>query len=170
MSILAINSGSSSLKFGLFHADTCEPLLAGDVDWAHGDRGHAQFTLRSRNGRTVTSQMAAPDDFTAATQGNERACLAFDMFAHRVRSAIGALAATIGGVDALTFADRMGEHSAALRAAAREGLGFMGLGLDPERNADPKPDTDLARPGYFIQLTPELRQGQPEGGRVACCR
>ena len=29
MSILAINSGSSSLKFGLFDADTCEPLLAG---------------------------------------------------------------------------------------------------------------------------------------------
>ena len=68
------------------------------------------------------------------------------MFADRVRSAIGALAATLGGVDALTFTDRVGEHSAALRAAACDGLEFMGLRIDPRRNASPKPDADVARP------------------------
>jgi acetate kinase len=83
---------------------------------------------------------------SAAAQGNERAQLAFDMFADRVRSAIGALATTLGGVDALIFTDRVGEHSAALRAAACEGLEFMGLRLDPERNANPRPDVDIARP------------------------
>jgi acetate kinase len=40
----------------------------------------------------------------------------------------------------------VGEHSAALRAAACEGLEFMGLRLDPERNANPRPDVDIARP------------------------
>jgi acetate kinase len=372
MSILAINSGSSSLKFGLFDAGACEPLLAGDIDWAHGDRERAQLTLRPRDGQPVTSLLAVPDDFTAAkaainaalgsgphgphgnssitlvghrvvhggaefrhsvlidakvkaaieglnklaplhnppalkaieaaerllpgvpevavfdtaffaelpakaylyalpygyyqlwgirrfgfhglshaycagrasellgragcdlrlischlgggcsaaavrggvavattngfspleglmmatrpgsvdpgilihlqrdhglsldqiddalnrssgllgisgvssdlaqieaaaAQGNPRARLAFDMFADRVRSAIGALAATLGGVDALIFTDRVGERSAALRAAACEGLEFMGLRLDLERNANCGADADLAR-------------------------
>ena len=66
MSVLAINSGSSSLKFGLFDAGTVEALLAGGIDWAQGDRARAQFTLRPRKGRTVTAQVAVPDDFTAA--------------------------------------------------------------------------------------------------------
>jgi acetate kinase len=48
MRILAINSGSSSLKFGLFDAATCEPLLVGDIDWAHGDRERAQDRTQSR--------------------------------------------------------------------------------------------------------------------------
>jgi len=82
----------------------------------------------------------------AAAQGNERAQLAFDMFADRVRSAIGALATTLGGVDGLIFTDRVGEHSAALRAAACEGLEFMGLRLDAGRNTNARPDVDIARP------------------------
>jgi acetate kinase len=49
-------------------------------------------------------------------------------------------------VDALIFTDRVGEHSAALRAAACEGLEFMGLRLDPERNVNSRPDVDVARP------------------------
>jgi acetate kinase len=106
----------------------------------------------------------------AAAQGNQRARLAFDMFADRVRSAIGALAATLGGVDALTFTDRIGEHSASLRAAACEGLEFMGLRLDPERNADPKPDTDVARPDsaarVFVIHTQEELKVAREARRV----
>jgi len=83
---------------------------------------------------------------SAAAQGHERARLAFDMFADRVRSAIGALATALGGVDGLIFTDRVGEHSAALRAAACEGLEFMGLRLDAGRNTNARPDVDIARP------------------------
>jgi acetate kinase len=82
----------------------------------------------------------------AAAAGNERARLAFEMFADRVRGAIGALAAGLGGVDALVFTDRIGENSPALRAAACQGLEFMGLRLDAERNRAALPDTDVAAP------------------------
>ena len=82
----------------------------------------------------------------AAKQGNKRATLAFDMFVDRVRSAIGAMAAALGGIDALIFTDRIGERSPAFRRAACDGLQFMGLRLDPERNAEPRPDTDIATP------------------------
>ncbi|MGP8199870.1 MAG: acetate/propionate family kinase [Limisphaerales bacterium] len=83
----------------------------------------------------------------AATQGNNRARLAFDMFADQVRGAIGRLAATLGGIDALTFTDRVGEGSPSLRAAVCQGLDFMGICLDAKRNPEARPDTDIATPG-----------------------
>jgi acetate kinase len=80
----------------------------------------------------------------AAAQGNKHACLAFDMFADKVRSSIGALAATLGGLDAVLFTDRIGERSSALRAAVCEGLQFMGIQLDQKHNVICRPDADIA--------------------------
>jgi acetate kinase len=80
----------------------------------------------------------------AAAQGNQRAALAFDMFADRVRSSIGALATALGGVDAITFTDRIGERSVSLRAAVCEGLQFMGVRIDPQLNAIVRQDADIA--------------------------
>lgn len=80
----------------------------------------------------------------AAKQGNERARLAFDMFADRARSAVGSLAVTLGGLEALIFSGGMSEISPDLRAAVCDGLVCLGLHLDAERNATCKPDADLA--------------------------
>jgi acetate kinase len=80
----------------------------------------------------------------AAARGNKRARLAFEMFVDRIRSAIGSLAATLGGVDVLTFTDRIGERSAALRAAVCERLEFMGIHFDPRLNTELRPDADIA--------------------------
>ncbi|SPE52147.1 Acetate kinase [Verrucomicrobia bacterium] len=80
----------------------------------------------------------------AAAQGNKRARLAFDMFAEEVRSSVGALATAMGGLDALIFTDRIGEQSTALRSAVCDGLQFIGLRLDPERNLKARPDADIA--------------------------
>lgn len=73
----------------------------------------------------------------AANGGNDRARLALEIYAARVRSAIGALAATLGGLDAVVFAGGVGENSATLRLAACQGLGFLGVHLDPDLNAIP---------------------------------
>jgi acetate kinase len=82
----------------------------------------------------------------AAGQGNERARLALDIYARRVRAAVGALAVTLGGVDALVFTAGVGENSISLRAAACTGLECLGLRLDPQRNAACRPDGDIAAP------------------------
>lgn len=87
-----------------------------------------------------------------ARGGNERAQLAFDMFTDRVRGAIGALAVTMGGLDALIFTDRIGENSAAFRAAVCPGLECLGVQLDPERNRTCQPDCDLAVPEAPVRL------------------
>jgi acetate kinase len=81
---------------------------------------------------------------SAAERGNERACLALDIYADRVRAAVGSLAVTLGGIDALVFTAGVGENSASLRAAACDGLECLGLQIDPSRNASCRPDSDVA--------------------------
>jgi acetate kinase len=69
--------------------------------------------------------------------GDARAKLAFDIFVHRLRSGIGAMAAVLGGMDALIFSAGIGENSAEVRAAACAGFGYLKLMLDPAKNAEP---------------------------------
>ncbi len=67
--------------------------------------------------------------------GTAAAEAALDHFAFRVRREIGALAASIGGVDALVFTAGIGENAHKLRARICTGLSFLGINLDPEANA-----------------------------------
>ena len=80
----------------------------------------------------------------AATR-DERARLAVDVYLHRLRSGIGAMAAVLGGLDALVFTGGVGENAAEIRHAAVEGLGFLGLALDAEVNSRQRGDGDISR-------------------------
>jgi acetate kinase len=81
----------------------------------------------------------------AATGGHPQAALAFDVFTHRLRAAIGAMTASLGGIDALTFTGGIGENAAEVRLAACCGLEFLGLKLDEESNRDVgAKDADIA--------------------------
>ena len=70
----------------------------------------------------------------AAAQGNERAQLALDVMAYDVKRYIGAYAAILGGVDVLTFAGGIGEKGVHMRSRICQGLEFLGIELDEERN------------------------------------
>lgn len=83
----------------------------------------------------------------AAESGNERARLALAIYAVSVRSGIGALAVSLGGVDALVFTAGVGENSAPLREEACRGLECLGLRLDPVANRTVRPDADVSAPG-----------------------
>jgi acetate kinase len=82
----------------------------------------------------------------AADKGEERARLALAIYADRIRATVGALAVTMGGVDALVFTAGVGEHAADLRAAVCQGLEIIGLRLSLERNTACTPDCDIAQP------------------------
>lgn len=82
----------------------------------------------------------------AAHEGHARAKLALDVYAYRVRAMIGALAATLGGLDALVFTGGIGENSSWLRVEVCRGLECLGVHLDAARNAAEKPDADVATP------------------------
>jgi acetate kinase len=83
----------------------------------------------------------------AAHAGQQSAQLAFAVYTHRVRQAVGALAVTLGGVDALVFTAGVGEHSSEVREAVCTGLECLGLELDRAANATCRPDGDVARHG-----------------------
>ncbi len=72
---------------------------------------------------------------TAAEHGDPRSRLALDVFAYRVKKYIGAYAAAMGGLDVLVFTAGIGENDPQMRAAVCDGLGFLGIELDPEVNA-----------------------------------
>lgn len=90
-----------------------------------------------------------------AHSGNASAQLALTIYAHRVRQAIGAFAATLGGIDALVFTAGVGENSSEMRTAICNKLRFLGLHLDPQANADCDPDADIASaesPGRILVI------------------
>jgi acetate kinase len=68
-------------------------------------------------------------------EGDPRACLALDVYAHRLKKYIGAYTAVLGRVDALVFTAGVGENAAQVRQAAVAGLEGLGMSVDPARNA-----------------------------------
>ena len=75
------------------------------------------------------------DLYIAAGEGHKRASLALDMFKYQCRKLIGAYAAAMGGVDVVVFTAGIAENTADIRLGACEGLGYMGIQIDPYRNA-----------------------------------
>ena len=71
----------------------------------------------------------------AEEKGHERAKLALDLFCYRVRKYVAAYAGAMGGVDAVIFTGGIGENAPPIRARALAGLEFMGIRVDPGRNA-----------------------------------
>jgi acetate kinase len=134
---LAMGSRSGSLDPGiLIHLVRKHGYTADDLDRIL----NRESGLIGLSG--VSSDMR--DVLEAARQGNARAGLAFDVFIHRLRASIGAMMASLGGVDALVFTAGIGENSPEVRAAACEPFAFLGLRLDAAKNAGPHGDSDVA--------------------------
>jgi len=71
---------------------------------------------------------------SAIAEGDQRAKLAYDMFTYRIKKYIGAYAAALGGLDVLVFTGGIGENSSITREDVCQGLGFMGIELDIDKN------------------------------------
>ncbi len=70
----------------------------------------------------------------AANEGNERAQLALDMYAYRIKKYIGGYAAAMGGVDIIVWTAGVGENQTGMREQACEGLEFLGVKIDKTKN------------------------------------
>jgi acetate kinase len=69
-----------------------------------------------------------------ASEGNQRAELALEVFANRIHKYIGSYASRMYGVDAIVFTAGIGENSTLVREKVLQGLEFMGVYWDPARN------------------------------------
>jgi acetate kinase len=87
----------------------------------------------------------------AADRGEERAGTALDIYLHRLVSGIGSMVAALGGLDVLVFTGGVGEGSELVRARTAERLGWLGVDIDPDRNAGAVLDRELSRPGARVR-------------------
>ena len=88
-------------------------------------------------------------DLLEKEQSDPAAAEAIAVFCYQVRKYIGAYTAALDGLDTLVFAGGIGENAAPIRQRICDGLGFLGIRLDPEanaRNGDPisAPDSRVA--------------------------
>ena len=113
-----------------------------------GKLGHEQIDRLLNHGSGLLGISGVSSDMrdilAAMKQGHERAKLAFDIFVHRLRAAIGAMATALGGLDVLVFTAGVGENSAEVRTATCEKLRFLGLKIDPAFNEKPNLDCDIS--------------------------
>jgi acetate kinase len=112
---------------------TVDELSAG-LEQSSGLAGLAALASGSGDMRQVRA---------AADAGNANARLAIDVYVHRLRREIAAMAAAMDGLDVLVFTGGIGEHHPPIRAAAAGGLGFLGVAIDPDRN-DATADADIS--------------------------
>jgi acetate kinase len=109
-------------------------------------------TLEHRSGLlglTGTADMRVILDAEAG--GDEEAGLAVEVYLHRVRAGVAAMAAAMDGMDAIVFTGGVGEGGASIRERAAAGLGFLGIAVDPQRNAAAEPDVEIGSPGAAVR-------------------
>lgn len=92
--------------------------------------------VSKRSGLLGVSRKTADMKLLLDCEESDAACrLAVDMYAYSIGKSIGALAAALGGIDALVFSGGIGEHAPPIRARVSERLEFLGIQIDPRRNA-----------------------------------
>ena len=80
----------------------------------------------------------------AIDNGDTQALLAFDIYIHRLKSFIGAMVASLNGLDVLVFTAGVGENSAIVREKTCSGLTYLGLQLDLAKNNHNPVDKNIA--------------------------
>ena len=84
-------------------------------------------------------------------RGDEAAALGLEVYLHRLRAAIAAMAAALDGLDALVFTGGVGEHAPAVRELAAGGLGFLGIAIDRAANRAASSDAEITAPGAAVR-------------------
>ncbi|MFL6140638.1 MAG: acetate/propionate family kinase [Labedaea sp.] len=108
--------------------------------------------LEHRSGLTALAGTGDLREIQAAVErGEPDATLALDVYTHRLVAGIAAMAAAAGGLDVLAFTGGVGENSAPVRAMAGQRLAFLGVALDPHRNASPAGDTEITAAGAAVR-------------------
>ncbi len=87
----------------------------------------------------------------SAAGGDAHASLALEVYVHRLRAGTAAMAAAMDGLDVIVWTGGVGEHAPAVRAGAAEGLGFLGVGIDHDRNQTALGDQDLTADGATVR-------------------
>jgi acetate kinase len=166
-SLAAVHSGKSvdtTMGFtpldGLVMATRSGSLDPGLVLWleehAHMPSRELASALETRSGLmglAGTSDMR--EVLSRAAAGDARAILGRDVYLHRLRASIAAMAAAMDGLDILVFTGGVGEKSPEIRSRAADGLAFLGVAVSESRNTADKEahgdDWEVSAPGAKVR-------------------
>ncbi len=126
---------SGGLVMGTRAGDLDPGLIVYLVDHGHDARALDDLVNRRAGLLALSGMTADVRELLARRDADRRAALALDVFAWSARKWVGAMAATLGGVDTLVFTGGIGEHAAPIRADIARGLEHLGIRLDEARNA-----------------------------------
>jgi acetate kinase len=109
--------------------------------------------LEHRSGLLGLTGSAEMEDALAAEDaGDANAELGVAVYLHRLRAGIAAMASAMDGLDALVFTGGVGEKAPSIRARAADDLGFLGIEVDPERNAAAQLDAEIGSAGALVRV------------------
>ncbi len=109
-------------------------------------------TLEHRSGLLgLTGTEDMKEILDAERAGDADAALAVDVYLHRLRGGIAAMAAALDGLDVLVFTGGVGERAATIRARTADGLGFLGVAVDPAANSAARADADVSAAGAAVR-------------------
>jgi len=141
---------------GLVMATRSGTVDPGLILWLeeHAGMPPAQLAATLENRSGLLGLAGSPDMsviIAAADRGDPDAALAFDIYVHRLRAAIAAMSAAMGGLDALVFTGGVGENAPRMRARACEPMKFFGIELDPAQNEEGKTDREIGSAGAAVR-------------------
>jgi acetate kinase len=162
-SLCAIKNGCSrdtTMGFtplaGLVMATRCGDLDPGLLLWLSEHEGLTTAELADAlehhsglEGLCGTADMR--EVLARADSGDQQARLALDVYLHRLRGAIAAMAAALNGMDVLVFTGGVGEHSPAVRSRAADGLRFLGVRVDETCNQQASGDAEIGASGAGVR-------------------
>jgi acetate kinase len=164
-SLAAVRGGKSvdtSMGFtpieGLMMGTRCGSIDPGILVFLIRHRGYTaeqlDGILNKESGLYGVSGVSADmrEVIRAMQNTNERAQLAFDVYAHRLVREVGAMLAVLGGMDALIFTGGVGENVPQVREIVCEQLAFLGLKLDATKNKEPTLDADVADASSTVRV------------------
>ena len=156
-SVCAVDGGRSvetSMGYtpleGLMMGTRCGSIDPAVVTWLMDNEGIDSQTvndlMNKKSGILGVSGVSSDfrDITDAMRSGNERAKLGLEMFTYQVKKYIGQYAAAMGGIDAVVFTAGIGENVTHVRAGIVEGLEFLGIEIDMEKNEVRGRDTDIS--------------------------
>jgi acetate kinase len=136
---------------GLVMATRSGSVDPGLLLWVQRHSGRAATQMESELDREsgllgLSGHSDLREVIAGADSGEERCRLALDVYLHRLTAGVAAMAAAMGGIDALVFTGGIGEHLGRVRAEACGRLGFLGVDLDPDLNSSARADAVISPP------------------------
>jgi acetate kinase len=163
-SLCAIHGGRSvdtTMGFtpleGLVMSTRAGTIDPGIVTWLSGERGmpvdDVLDALETQSGLLGVSGVSGDlaKVIEARDSGHAEAALAVEVYLHRLVASVAAMAATMGGLDALVFSAGVGENAVAVRQETARRLGFLGVAIEESANATCTPDADITEPGALVR-------------------